>query len=114
MNREGGRFSDGLILGILLGGAIVFLLGTEKGKKVLKLLTEEGGSALEGILKELDGEQPHKVSSAQHKKIEPQIVPAEELSFSEHVEHSAHNGKPHESKREKAPTHRFFKRSKPL
>lgn len=114
MNREGGRFSDGLILGILIGGAIVFLLGTEKGKKVLKLLTDEGSSALEGILKELDDPQPHKELPPKHKKIEPEMVPAEELSFSEHIEHSEHNGRPHEVKKEKATSHRFFKRSKPL
>jgi len=109
MNREGGRFSDGLLLGILIGGAIVFLLGTEKGKRVLKLLTSEGESAIEGILKELD-ESPKKVEHS-HKKSEPQLVEAEELSFSEH-----HNGEKKDLRREKSKSsvHRFFRRSKPL
>ncbi len=110
MNREGGRFSDGLVLGLLLGGAIVFLLGTDKGKKVLKLLTAEGGNALEGILKELD-DAPEKISQPKSKAAEPQIVEAEELSFSEHPRSNGHK---HEVKKETKSAHRFFRRSKPL
>ena len=34
-NHQGGRFMDGFILGLLVGGIAVFLFGTEKGKKVL-------------------------------------------------------------------------------
>jgi hypothetical protein len=111
MNKEGGRFSDGLLLGILLGGAIVFLLGTEKGKKVLRLLTAEGGSALEGILKELDeGSKKMPSSPVKHKTEEPKIVDAEELSFSEHPKHNGHKDSTKETKN----AHRFFRRSKPL
>lgn len=45
-SNSGGGFSHGFILGLLLGGGLVFLLGTNKGKKLLKTITEEG---LEGI-----------------------------------------------------------------
>lgn len=45
-NNSGGGFSHGFILGALIGGGIVFLFGTKKGKKLLKTITEEG---LEGI-----------------------------------------------------------------
>lgn len=45
-NSNGGGFSNGFLFGVLLGGGIVFLLGTKKGKKLLKTITEEG---LEGI-----------------------------------------------------------------
>lgn len=45
-NNSGGGFSHGFLLGVILGGGIVFLLGTDKGKKLLKTITEEG---LEGI-----------------------------------------------------------------
>lgn len=50
-----GRFTDGLIFGALLGGAAVFLLGTKKGNKVLKVLTEEGMAGLSEIFEELEG-----------------------------------------------------------
>lgn len=45
-NNSGGGFSHGFLLGVILGGGLVFLLGTNKGKKLLKTITEEG---LEGI-----------------------------------------------------------------
>ncbi|QQG40905.1 MAG: hypothetical protein HYV37_01105 [Candidatus Levyibacteriota bacterium] len=45
-NNSGNGFSHGFILGALIGGGIVFLFGTKKGKKLLKTITEEG---LEGI-----------------------------------------------------------------
>jgi len=32
----------GLVMGAVIGGGAVFLLGTKKGNKVLKILTEEG------------------------------------------------------------------------
>ncbi len=48
-----GRFSDGLILGAVLGGAAVFLLGTKKGNKVLKVLTEEGMAGISEFMEEL-------------------------------------------------------------
>ncbi len=45
-NDSGGNFFNGLLLGALIGGGVVFLLGTKKGKKLLKTITEEG---LEGM-----------------------------------------------------------------
>lgn len=35
-------FFDGFFWGALVGGGLVFFLGTEKGKKLMKLITEEG------------------------------------------------------------------------
>lgn len=111
MNKEGSRFSDGFLLGILVGGAIVFLLGTEKGKKVLRLLTSEGGLALEGILRDLDdAPSPAENHSAKRKHHEPEIVDAEDLNFSEHEG----NGYKREIKKETKATHRFFKGTKTL
>ncbi|MDE2588780.1 MAG: hypothetical protein KGL95_03855 [Patescibacteria group bacterium] len=37
---------NGFFLGVIVGAALVFLLGTKKGKKLLKLLTESG---IEGV-----------------------------------------------------------------
>lgn len=45
-HSSGGGFLNGLLLGLLIGGGAVFLFGTKKGKRLLKLITEEG---LEGI-----------------------------------------------------------------
>ncbi len=42
MNDNRGNGSSGFILGLIIGGAAVFLLGTDKGRKILKSLTEEG------------------------------------------------------------------------
>lgn len=50
-----GRFSDGFMLGALIGGAAVFLLGTKKGNKVLKAITEEGLDGLNDLIEDLEG-----------------------------------------------------------
>lgn len=42
----GGKFFNGLVVGVIIGVAFMFLLSTKKGKKILKMLTEEG---LEGV-----------------------------------------------------------------
>lgn len=38
----GSKFMTGLMWGAIIGGGIVFLLGTKKGKKIIKTLSEEG------------------------------------------------------------------------
>ncbi len=45
-SQQGGKFLPGFLFGTILGGGIVYLLGTKKGKKILQTITEEG---LEGI-----------------------------------------------------------------
>lgn len=49
-----GRFSDGFLMGALAGGALVFLLGTKRGNKVLKLLMEEGKVGFNELMEEID------------------------------------------------------------
>ena len=41
-SNGGGGFMNGLLLGILIGAALVFFLGTKKGKELLRTITEEG------------------------------------------------------------------------
>ena len=48
------RFFDGFLVGALIGGSAIFLLGTKKGNKVLKVLTEEGLTGLSEIAKDLE------------------------------------------------------------
>jgi gas vesicle protein len=42
MENKRNHFLDGLLLGTVVGGAAFFLLGTKKGREVLKIVKEEG------------------------------------------------------------------------
>jgi gas vesicle protein len=64
-----GRFSDGVLLGALIGGAAVFLLGTKKGNKILKTITEDGLAGLSEVAKELENDA-RKEAKVQLKKVE--------------------------------------------
>ncbi|MBI4097868.1 MAG: YtxH domain-containing protein [Candidatus Levybacteria bacterium] len=100
-NNHGSRFSDGLLLGMIIGGALVFLIGTHKGKKLLKAITEEGFEGLGDIAKEWENEAK-KETKTQLKRVEEKI---EDIGESIEVETNGngHNeGKPHK---------RFFKKS---
>ena len=46
MNNNSNKFFDGFLLGLIIGGAAVFLFGTKSGKNLLKIISEQG---LEGI-----------------------------------------------------------------
>ena len=47
---QGNNFFGGFLLGLLVGGTIVFLLGTKKGKKLLKAISEDGIDNISNIL----------------------------------------------------------------
>ena len=51
-NSGGSKFFDGFLWGAIIGGGIVFLLGTKKGKKLLKTISEEGVEGLSSLLEE--------------------------------------------------------------
>ncbi len=72
-----GRFSDGVLLGALIGGAAVFLLGTKKGNKILKTITEDGLAGLSEVAKELENDA-RKEAKVQLKKVEEKIGDFEE------------------------------------
>lgn len=57
MEHKGGHFSSGFILGTIVGAAIVFLLATEKGKKVLKVISDEGLKNLSDLIEESELEE---------------------------------------------------------
>lgn len=48
------KFLDGVLWGILVGGAAVFLFGTKKGNKILKIITEEGTQGLNKVLEDIE------------------------------------------------------------
>jgi gas vesicle protein len=56
-NHHGSGFMNGLILGGLIGAGIVFLLGTKKGKQVLKAITENGFENIQELRDLLEGEE---------------------------------------------------------
>lgn len=53
-NKSGNNFFSGFLLGVLVGACAVFLLGTKKGKKILKAISEEGEGKISNILDKLD------------------------------------------------------------
>lgn len=56
--HHGGGFSTGFLFGFILGGVVVFLLGTQKGKQIMQTLAENGFEGISDILEdeEDDGE----------------------------------------------------------
>ena len=99
-NNHGGRFSDGFLLGAIFGGVAVFLLGTKKGKKILKTITEEGFEGLGEIAKDLEKEAK-KETKVQLNKLENKIE-----DFGESIVTDPPNGNGH-----KSPAKRFFRKS---
>ena len=53
-NNSNNNFFSGFLLGLLVGAAVVFLLGTKKGKRIWKAISEEGVDNISNILEEAD------------------------------------------------------------
>lgn len=54
-NNKSSNNSFGLfLLGVLVGAAVVFLLGTKKGKRILKAISEEGKGKLSNLLDKIE------------------------------------------------------------
>lgn len=58
-NHNGPGFMAGFMWGIILGGGAAFLLGTKRGKNILKALSE-GGLELSEFLEEIEEEPEEK------------------------------------------------------
>lgn len=56
--NSGNNFFSGFLLGVLVGAAVVFLLGTKKGKRLLKTISEEGLDNISNILEEANQPSP--------------------------------------------------------
>lgn len=90
------RFSNGFIVGLIIGGGLVFLLGTKTGKNILKIISEDG---FEGLLTLLE---------------DYELADVEEDDDGD-VTESKSNGVSHSQTVEKepeAPKKRFFKRNR--
>ena len=53
-NNSNNNFFSGFLLGLLVGAAVVFLLGTKKGKRIWKAISEGGVDNISNILEEAD------------------------------------------------------------
>ena len=53
-SNSGSKFINGFLLGALIGAGVVFLLGTKKGKKLLKTISEEGLGNISNILEKAE------------------------------------------------------------
>lgn len=50
--KQGNNFFSGFLFGFLIGAVIVFLFGTEKGKKFLKVISEQGEKGISNLLED--------------------------------------------------------------
>lgn len=83
--NHGNKFFEGFIWGAIIGGTIVFLMGTKKGKKLLKAITEEGVGNLadiidEGIDEEEFDEEPSISKAPKDKEDEDEEITGNGLS----------------------------------
>src|SRR6185437_6183803 len=76
---KGNGFFNGFVLGLLVGAGIVFLFGTQKGRRVLELLLEqvEESTELSDLLEIPEDEEYEEV-----------IAPKEEKKHTEKPSHS--------------------------
>lgn len=91
-NRSGGNFFSGFLLGALIGAAMVFFLGTKKGEKILKAISEKGLNDISNIIEKADKE----VNSDEVYEKEENIVPKKQTVIGETIE-------------QKPKTRRFFR-----
>ena len=54
---QSNNFFSGFLLGLLIGAFVVFLLGTKKGKKLLKVISEGGQDNISNISEEVNKEE---------------------------------------------------------
>jgi hypothetical protein len=111
-NNKG--FSDGFLLGLLIGGAAVFLLGTKKGNKILQAFTEEGLEGLTDFIDSLDEEKIAKNTVKKTEKIAAEVAPVLEEKVEDKIEEKLadvpkSNGVNHAASSTSRPK-RFFKR----
>jgi hypothetical protein len=75
------KFFSGFLIGLILGAAIVFLIGTKKGKKILKTISEEGLEGIANTLQEMEDEEM--VDQDFVEDIPEPVKPKEEVESSE-------------------------------
>ncbi|MCL4418888.1 hypothetical protein M1146_02165 [Patescibacteria group bacterium] len=104
-NNSGNRFFDGFLWGAIIGGGLVFLLGTKKGKKLLKTVTEEG---VEGLSEILEAQMNDGLSDEEEEDSEDEEM---ETNSAEESTNGAVKDNSEKTMRKSIPR-RFFKRPK--
>lgn len=106
------RFSDGLLLGLLIGGSAVFLLGTKKGNKILSALTEEGLEGLTDLIETLDEKQVVPKTIKKTENLVSDIAPTFEEKIVDKIEEKLEEeSKPNGVSQTSHPK-KFFRKSK--
>lgn len=88
-NNSGNKFFSGFLWGAIIGGGLVFLLSTKKGKKLLQLISDKGLEGLSGLISDneiLDDEYDEDEELAESDK------PADREVNREVKENTSHNG----------------------
>ena len=82
-NKSGNNFFGGFLLGVLVGVFVVFLLGTKKGKKLLKAISEDGLDKVSDIL-----EQSEKKANLEevYEEEEEEVTPKRDIAPKEDAE----------------------------
>lgn len=73
------NFFSGFLLGFLVGAVVVFLLGTKKGKKLLKVISKDGIDNISNLLDEADKTED---SNGDYEEAED-VVPKREFAIKE-------------------------------
>ena len=97
MNNDS-KFSTGFLMGLILGGGLVFLIGTKTGKNLLKIISEQGMDGLFNLLEEYDIDDLIQVEEHEAEETPKSTQHAKTVSMSKETED------------EEAPKRRFFKR----
>lgn len=98
-NSNDSKFSTGFLLGLILGGGLVFLLGTKTGKNLLKIVSEQG---LDGIVSLLEEYNFNDLGEYEEVDLE------EDADIEEHHEDTENDES--DSEKSKPGKKRFFKR----
>lgn len=77
-NNGQGGFLPGFLIGLIIGGGAIFLLGTERGKKLLKKITEEGLDNF-GEIKDLIEDEVEEYQNEQEADSKPKNTTSEEV-----------------------------------
>ncbi len=107
--KKGGGLSTGFLLGVVVGVIVTLLLTTKRGKRILKMITEEGISKIsnwEDMFSDM-------VEEYQSKPAEPKLPPVELAQDVEEEDELAVMQSEKEKhpvlKKEPKPIKRFFK-----
>jgi gas vesicle protein len=58
MNNNGGsRFFDGFLLGVIIGALAFYLFGTKSGKRIVKIMSEQGLEGIQNLMEDLKDAQ---------------------------------------------------------